>query len=133
MDTLKQCFDKIGAIGDCVIHDCDTIIDSEILKKLKGDSLTITNYKLDGKKYGFVDLDSNFNYLKGNEKIMETGHISIGAYCVNIERFKIYLEDVNEESMLEYYNKIENVGLVYSKEFLNLGDINSYLENLWLL
>jgi choline kinase len=133
MDTLKQCFDKIEETGNCIIHDCDTIINSEVLNKLERNSLVISNYKMDGKKYGFIELDSNFKYIKGNEKITETGHVSIGAYCVKIEEFKKYLEDAKEESMLEYYNTKEDTDVIYSKEFLNLGDINSYLENLWLL
>ena len=68
------------------------IIDSEVLNKLQHNSLAITNYKLDGLKYGFIELDQNFKYLKGNEKETETGHISIGAYSVEGKSFFDYSE-----------------------------------------
>ena len=116
-----------------IIHDCDVIIKKEVLDKLEQNSLAITNYKLDGKKYGFVELDQNFNYLKGNEKETETGHISIGAYSVNGYEFNNYLKLAVDESLLSYYNICSNPKVVYSKQHTNLGDINSYINNLWLL
>lgn len=133
LDTLKQCMSYLKDFESIIIHDCDTIIDSYVLDKLDNNSLAITNYKLDGLKYGFVELDQNFNYIKGNEKEMETGHITIGAYCVNNKSFCEYIETANEESLLVYYNKIKNVNVVYSKNHTNLGDIKSYIDNLWLL
>ena len=78
-----------------VIHDCDTIISGEVLSKLSDNSLAITNYKLDGLKYGFVELNQNFKYIKGNEKTTEKGHITIGAYSVNTQNFNKYLKKVN--------------------------------------
>jgi hypothetical protein len=134
LDTLKQCFKFIPEkYKSVIIHDCDVIIDSEVLNKLQHNSLAITNYKLDGLKYGFVELDQNFRYLKGNEKETETGHISIGAYSVEGKSFFDYLKTATEESLLAYYNQAECVDVVYSKKHTNLGDINSYMNNLWLL
>lgn len=133
LDTLKQCFSHIVTYDSVIIHDCDVIIESNVLEKLNNNSLAITNYKLDGKKYGFIELDQNFNYLKGNEKETETGHISIGAYSVNGFEFNKYLETATEESLLSYYNQCKNPSVVYSKQHTNLGDINSYINNLWLL
>jgi hypothetical protein len=133
LDTLKQCFSHLTQFKSVIIHDCDVIIDSKVLDKLKNNSLAITNYKLDGLKYGFVELTPNLSYLTGNEKQTETGHISIGAYSVDVDEFYTYLKTATEESMLAYYNQCENVNVVYSKTHINLGDINSYINNLWLL
>lgn len=134
LDTLKQCFKYIPEkYKSVIIHDCDVIIDSGVLNKLQYNSLAITNYKLDGLKYGFIELDQNFKYLKGNEKKTETGHISIGAYSVEGKPFFDYLKTATEESLLAYYNQAECVNVVYSKKHTNLGDINSYMNNLWLL
>jgi hypothetical protein len=134
LDTLKQCFKFIPEkYKSVIIHDCDVIIDSGVLNKLQHNSLAITNYKLDGLKYGFIELDQNFKYLKGNEKETETGHISIGAYSVEGKSFFDYLKTATEESLLAYYNQAECVNVVYSKKHTNLGDINSYMDNLWLL
>lgn len=133
LETLKQCFPHLTKYESVIIHDCDTIIEPLVLKDLKHNSVAITNYKLDGLKYGFVNLDPNFNYLSGNEKETETGHITIGAYCVNAKEYNKYLEWATKESMLDYYNQCEKTNVVYSKNHTNLGDINSYIENLWLL
>lgn len=133
LDTLKQCFPHLTHYDSIIIHDCDTIIESDILDELNNNSLAITNYKLDGLKYGFVELDKTFGYLKGNEKEKETGHISIGAYSVEVDEFKNYLEIATEESLLHYYNQCKNPYVVYSENHINLGDINSYMNNLWLL
>jgi hypothetical protein len=133
LDTLKQCFPNLKEFETTIIHDCDTIIEPYVLGKLNYDSLAITNYKLDGLKYGFVELDQNFNYIKGNEKEYETGHIAIGAYSVVNKFFCEYLENASEESLLSYYNQTKNVNVIYSKNHTNLGDINSYIDNLWLL
>ena len=78
-------------------------------------------------------ISHNFKYIKGNEKEKETGHITIGAYSVVIDSFCKYLEKATEESLLAYYNQTEDVNVVYSKNHTNLGDINSYIDNLWLL
>lgn len=133
LDTLKQCFPHLSQSESVIIHDCDVIIKSNVLDKLYKNSLAITNYKLDGMKYGFVELDQNFNYIQGNEKQTETGHISIGAYSVDTFEFNNYLKTATEESLLSYYNQYDNVKVVYSKHHINLGDINSYINNLWLL
>jgi len=133
LDTLKQCFPHLKQYDSIIIHDCDTIIESDVLGELNNNSLAITNYKLDGLKYGFIELDKNFNYLTGNEKEKETGHISIGAYSVKVNEFTKYLENAIEESLLCYYNQCQNTDVVYSENHTNLGDINSYIDNLWLL
>jgi hypothetical protein len=133
LDTLKQCFNHLNEYKSTIIHDCDTIIDSEVLSRLNEDSLVISNYKLDGLKYGFIELDHNLEYLKGNEKKQETGHISIGAYSVNNQHFNKYLKIATEESLLSYYNQCNNVKVIYSKNHINLGDIESYINNLWSL
>lgn len=134
LDTLKQCFEHISKnYTSIIIHDCDVIIESNVLNKLEENSLAITNYKLDGLKYGFVELDQNLKYLSGNEKTKEEGHISIGAYSVNKNEFNKYLKTATKESLLEYYNQCQDPNVVYSKQHINLGDINSYIDNLWLL
>ena len=133
LETLKQCFPYLDKYESVIIHDCDTIIESQVLKDLNNNSVAITNYKLDGLKYGFINLDNNFKLLNGNEKKVETGHITIGAYSVNIKEYNKYLEWATKESMLDYYNQCKSVDVVYSKNHTNLGDINSYIENLWLL
>jgi hypothetical protein len=133
IDTLKQCFPYLQDFTSTIIHDCDTIIEPDVLGRLQEDSVAITNYKLDGLKYGFVGLDHNFNYIKGNEKEEETGHITIGGYSVRTNLFSKYLDSAVEESLLTYYNQCVDVSVVYSKNHINLGDINSYIDNLWLL
>ena len=133
LETLKQCFPHLDSYDSVIIHDCDTIIESKVLNSLDYNSVAITNYKQDGLKYGFVNLDNNFNYLNGNEKEKETGHITIGAYCVKVKEYNKYLHWADKESMLDYYNQCKNVNVVYSKNHTNLGDINSYIENLWSL
>lgn len=133
LETLKQCFPHLSKYKSVIIHDCDTIIDSQVLSNLKNNNIAITNYKLDGLKYGFVNLDNKFKYLGGNEKQTETGHITIGAYSVNTKEYNNYLQWATKESMLDYYNQCENVDVVYSVNHTNLGDINSYIKNLWLL
>jgi choline kinase len=132
LETLKQCFPYLKNYKSIIIHDCDTIIESNVLKNLKNNSIAITNYKLDGLKYGFINLDNNFKYLNGNEKTFETGHITIGAYCVDVKEYNNYLKWATKESMLDYYNQCNQTNVVYSKNHTNLGDINSYMENLWL-
>ena len=132
LETLKQCFPYLKNYKSIIIHDCDTIIESNVLKNLKNNSIAITNYKLDGLKYGFINLDNNFKYLNGNEKTSETGHITIGAYCVDVKEYNNYLKWATKESMLDYYNQCNQTNVVYSKNHTNLGDINSYMENLWL-
>ena len=133
VETLKQCFKEIKGFDCVIIHDCDTIIDSDVLEEMSGNSLAITHYKFDGMKYGFVEIDSKMRYLKGNEKQKIQGHITIGAYSVQTENFLDYLENTTDESMLSYYNTQNNSSVVYSKNHINLGDINSYTDNLWLL
>jgi hypothetical protein len=131
LDTLRQCFLNIPKNFESVlIHDCDSIIASGVLDKLDLNSLAVATYKLDGLKYGFVDLDEKFNYLSGNEKLMETGHIAIGAYSVNSSEFRDYLKVGVKESMLDYYNNCKGTSVVYSNTHLNLGDITSYMNNL---
>jgi len=129
-ETLKQCFSYLTNYDSVIIHDCDVIIETEILKKLKDNSLAVTNYKFDGLKYGFIDLDSNFKYIKGNEKIKEEAYITIGAYCVSNYQFSKYLEDYNFDTLIDYYNIIDKKNIVFSKKHINLGDINSYFDNL---
>jgi hypothetical protein len=134
LDTLKQCFGRLKSYSSVVIHDCDTIIESNILKQLDLNSLAITTYKLDGLKYGFVELDNNLQYIKGNEKEMITDHITIGAYSVKTDEFINYMETSTQESLLNYYNQCDvPPKVIYSKSHLNLGDINSYINNLWSL
>jgi len=132
LDTLKQCIPKLLEYDSLIIHDCDVIINSDILHNLYNNCIAVTNYKFDGMKYGFVELDSNFKYITSNEKIKETPYISIGAYCVNVKEFNDYLLNATEESLLHYYNNCSQPNVIYSKNHINLGDINSYMENLWL-
>ena len=133
IDTLKQCFRKINGFDCVVIHDCDTIIESDVLGELRDNSLAITHYKFDGMKYGFVEIDKKMRYLEGNEKKKIQGHISIGAYSVLTLNFLDYLDKASDESILHYYNSQKNSSVVYSKNHVNLGDINSYMDSLWSL
>ncbi len=135
IDTLKNCFEKLGDYESVTIHDCDVVIDRDVLEEMKGNSLAVASYRGDGLKYGFIELDKKMRYLKGNEKEKEEGHISIGAYSVYYREFNSYLEKATGESLLEYYNliKTNNIGVVYSKNHVNLGDIESYMSNLWSL
>ena len=50
LETLKQCFPYLNKYQSVIIHDCDTIIESQVLKDLNNNSVAITNYKLDGLK-----------------------------------------------------------------------------------
>jgi hypothetical protein len=109
------------------------VIYCDVLEEMFGNSLAITHYKFDGMKYGFVEIDRKMRYLKGNEKQKIQGHITIGAYSVLTENFLDYLENATDESMLSYYNTQDNSTVVYSENHINLGDINSYIDNLWLL
>jgi hypothetical protein len=135
IDTLKNCFDELENYESVTIHDCDVVIDRDVLEEMKGNSLAVASYKGDGLKYGFIELDRKMKYLKGNEKEKEEGHVSIGAYSVDYIEFNRYLEKATNESLLEYYNLLEtdNIGIVYSKNHINLGDIQSYIDNLWSL
>jgi hypothetical protein len=135
IDTLKNCFEKLGDYESVIIHDCDVVIDREVLGEMRNNSLAVASYRRDGLKYGFVELDRKMKYLKGNEKEKEEGHVSIGAYSVCYSEFNKYLKIARSESLLEYYNLIENnnIGIVYSKNHINLGDIESYIGNLWSL
>jgi hypothetical protein len=129
-ETLRQCFDELKNYDSIIIHDCDVIIDSDVLIELDSNSLAITNYKFDGLKYGFIELDKNFNYIFGNEKIKEEAYITIGAYSVSNKDFSFYLKNNNFDSLLEYYNSKIDKRVVFSKKHINLGDIKSYFENL---
>lgn len=132
-DTLKNLLPFFEAYEELIIHDCDVIINADILQKLKGNSIAVSTYKNDGMRYGFIELDENFQFIKGNEKEYEADYISIGAYSVVLSQFNKYIQTATEESLLHYFNNATNTTVVYSKTFLNLGDIDSYIANLWKL
>jgi choline kinase len=129
-ETLKQCFNVLKSYDSVTIHDCDVIIKHNILKMLKENSLVVTLYKKDGLKYGFVELDEKFDYIIGNEKIKEQDYITIGCYCVDTNQFMEFLNHMNSDSLLEYYNSDINKSVFFSKEHINLGDIESYYQNI---
>ena len=131
--TLLQCFPDLKKYDSIIIHDSDVIIAPDVLMHLSGDCIALGSYRLDGLKYGFVKLDSKFNYVQGNEKQEEEDYITIGAYSVDYSRFSFYMKKNPKESLLYYYNQLETAGVVYSADHICLGDINSYMENLWLL
>lgn len=134
LETLSKCFENFKNYNEVIIHDCDVIIPYKSLKKLSGDGITVTNYKYDGLKYGFVMLDENFKFIKGNEKTEESGHITTGAYSVNYKKFENFIRNNNNtDSFWGYYNNSKEVNLVFTKNSINLGDINSYMDNLWSL
>jgi hypothetical protein len=135
IETLKNCFEKLEDYESVIIHDCDVVIDRDVLEEMSGNSLAVASYRRDGLKYGFVELDRKMRYLKGNEKEKEEGHVSIGAYSVSYKEFNEYLKEASNESLLEYYNLLDgdNIEVVYSKNHINLGDIESYIGNLWSL
>jgi len=129
-ETLSQCFKHLKKYESIIIHDCDVIIDFEILKELNKNSIAITNYKFDGLKYGFIDLDKNFKYISGNEKSKEEAYITIGAYSVTNLEFSNFLQTTEFESLIDYYNTSIEKTVVFSKKHINLGDIHSYFQNL---
>lgn len=129
-ETLKQCFNHLKYYESVIIHDCDVIIKDNILKKLNDNSLVVTHYKMDGLKYGFVDLDEDFKYILGNEKKVEKNFITIGAYSVKTNDFIDFSNFNNSDSLLEYYNTDITKSVFLSKEHINLGDIESYFKNL---
>jgi molybdopterin-guanine dinucleotide biosynthesis protein A len=129
-ETLKQCFNHLKHYESVIIHDCDVIIKDNILKKLNENSLVVTHYKMDGLKYGFVDLDEDFKYILGNEKKVEKNYITIGTYSVKTNDFVDFLNFNNSDSLLEYYNTDITKSVFLSKEHINLGDIESYFKNL---
>jgi molybdopterin-guanine dinucleotide biosynthesis protein A len=129
-ETLKQCFNHLKYYESVIIHDCDVIIKDNILKKINDNSLVVTHYKMDGLKYGFVDLDEDFKYILGNEKKVEKNYITIGAYSVKTNDFFDFLNFNNSDSLLEYYNTDITKSVFLSKEHINLGDIESYFKNL---
>ena len=100
---------------------------SDILYRIQGEERKETS------NIGTIKILFILECSHGNEKQFETGHITIGAYCVNVKEYSKYLKWATKESMLDYYNQCKNVNVVYSKNHSNLGDINSYIENLWLL
>ena len=133
IDTLKEVIPHFKKYHELLIHDCDVIISSDVLKKMNGNCIAVSTYKNDGLKYGFIELDDNFQYLKSNEKEYESDYISIGAYSVNLKEFKNYIKNINDDSLLYYFNTCTEPKVVYSKTFINLGDIDSYINNLWKL
>ena len=54
LDTLKNIIEKFDMYNELIIHDCDVIIESNILKKLTNNSIAVSTYKGDGLKYGFI-------------------------------------------------------------------------------
>jgi len=132
-DTLKDLLHVFKDYQELIIHDCDVIVNADTLEKLHGNSIAVSTYKNDGLRYGFIELDEKFQFIKGNEKEYETDYISIGAYSVILDQFNKYIETATEESLLHYFNSVGNTSVVYSKTFLNLGDIDSYIANLWKL
>jgi len=133
-DTLKELLPYFKEYDELIIHDCDVIIDIDVLQRLQGNSIAVSTYKNDGLKYGFIELNETFQFIKGNEKEYEADYISIGAYSVILNQFTEYIQTATEESLLHYFNNTNNnTTVVYSKTFLNLGDIDSYINNLWKL
>jgi NDP-sugar pyrophosphorylase family protein len=113
-----------------IAYDCDVLFSSKIISSIDDDMITVSLYKNDGLKYGFVSVDSNLQYKHGNEKQKESEFITTGIYSFNVNRMKLFLkENQDAESMLEYYN-VNKPKLIYTSSYTNLGDIYSYFENL---
>lgn len=132
IETLASCLDKLAAYETIIVHDCDVLFQAEMIAAMNDDMIAVSHYKGDGMKYGFVELDKDFAYKHGNEKETATPYITAGMYAVNRERIADFI-DANKkkdiQSLLEYYN-VNKPKLLYTKDYLNLGDIESYMHNL---
>ena len=130
MQTIKKCINQLCDYDTMIIHDCDIIFDSSYLDSITGETISVSLYKNDGKKYGFVSVDRNIEYKHGNEKEVESEFITTGIYACNVQKMKTFLNsNPNAESMLEYYNH-NKPKLLYTNTHINLGDIESYMNNL---
>lgn len=130
METIRQCVKHVKDIDTIIIHDCDIIFPSEHLASISGNTISVSLYKGDGLKYGFVSVDEKLEYKIGNEKESQSEFITTGVYACDFKSFKEFLiQNPNAESMLEYYNH-NKPKLLYVDTYINLGDIESYMNNL---
>ena len=130
LQTLQYCLEYLQNYDSIIVHDCDVIFDSKCISNMYGDMISISAYKQDGYKYGFISIDNNLQYKNGNEKIKEEPFITTGIYSFNRKNMQEFIAKNQEsETLLDYYNT-HNPKLYYTEEFTNLGDINSYMNNI---
>lgn len=130
LETLKCCIPYLMKYDSVIVHDCDVIFNTDCIKSIQNDMLSISSYKNDGMKYGFVSVDCDFSYVSGNEKTKEESFITTGIYSFDVNNMIEYLNNNPvTESLLSYYN-LYIPKLYYTKEHINLGDIKSYMNQL---
>ena len=89
LETLKQCFPHLTKYESVIIHDCDTIIESKVLKNLNNNSIAITNYKLDG--YIIPKNDSFFTEQLKHDRLKLISNFSGSAGMAVVLKKKNYL------------------------------------------
>lgn len=132
IETLALCLDRLASYDTIIVHDCDVLFDVDIIAAMEGDMLSVAPYKGDGLKYGFIEIDNRLMYKTGNEKKTEAPYIASGLYAVKTKSIKQFIEknkSASIESLLEYYNE-NKPNLFYTQRHINLGDIDSYMNNL---
>lgn len=131
METLQVCLPHLQGYKTVLVHDCDVLHSANMLKMMDEDSISVSIYQKDEKKYGFVDIDEKFCYLNGNEKQKEAPLITTGLYSFGMRRMELFFQHnpMPTETMLDYYN-LHHPELIFAKDFINLGDIQSYMNNL---
>jgi dTDP-glucose pyrophosphorylase len=131
METIHACLPYLERYESILVHDCDVLFEEDMLASMQDDAISVSFYRKDGKKYGFVDIDENFSYLVGNEKQREAPFITTGLYSFSRRRMELFYEHYNKpiETMLDYYN-LHRPRLLFAQDYINLGDIQSYMQNL---
>lgn len=131
METLMVCLPYLQRYRTVLVHDCDVLFSVRMLKLMEEDSISVSIYPKDEKKYGFVDIDEKFSYLNGNEKRKEAPLITTGLYSFGRRRMEMFFENRKHptDTMLDYYN-LHKPELIFALDFINLGDIQSYMNNL---
>jgi choline kinase len=131
METISVCLPYLQRFHSVLVHDCDVLFPEDMLQSMDEDAISVSIYPKDEKKYGFVDIDKNFSYLNGNEKQKEAPFVATGLYSFRRRSMEAFLKNnVNPtDTMLDYYN-LHHPELIFAKDFINLGDIQSYMSNL---
>jgi NDP-sugar pyrophosphorylase family protein len=132
IETLAQCLDTLASYDTIIVHDCDVLFNYDTIEAMEGNMISVAHYKGDGLKYGFIEVDKHFQYKWGNEKRKETEYIAAGLYSFETKLMKQFIEKNNGlsyDSLLEYYNMYKP-NLLYTNSHINLGDIDSYMNNL---
>jgi choline kinase len=132
IETIEQCLEKLASYDTIIVHDCDVLFNHNTITAMEGNMISVAHYKGDGLKYGFIEVDQHFKYKSGNEKRTEAEYITSGLYSFETKRMKQFIEKNNGlsyDSLLAYYN-VYQPQLLYTNNHTNLGDIDSYMQNL---